>query len=199
MRSFLKVSSEFISYFSRFLKMPESMTLSVLLWLILLFFCSKFSDILLTLPLIWLKSYYNFLNLFSRPIISSEFKFPLELEASSRYCSIFPLICLIIMSSSIYITSRSTFLCFSFSSFLARKVALCLRFSTLSLMDVWTLTSISVSLVCDNTLLTIYFLSVEILLAYSSRKDFSFFHIDSDCMFRNTINRRLKLLIILNH
>jgi hypothetical protein len=38
MSSFLKVSSELISSFSMFLKIPESMTLSVLFWLILFFF-----------------------------------------------------------------------------------------------------------------------------------------------------------------
>ncbi len=33
------------------------------------------------------------------------------------------------------------------------------------------------------------------LLAYSSRKDFYFFHRDSDNIFRNTINRNLYLLV----
>ncbi len=40
---------------------------------------------------------------------------------------------------------------------------------------------------------TISFLRTEMLLAYYSRKDFSFFHKDSDNIFRNTINRTLNL------
>ena len=40
---------------------------------------------------------------------------------------------------------------------------------------------------------TISFLRTEMLLAYPSRKVFSFFHNGSDNIFRNTINRTLNL------
>lgn len=44
----------------------------------------------------------------------------------------------------------------------------------------------------SDSSLTISFFRTEMLLAYSSRKDFSFFHADSANIFRNTINRTLK-------
>ena len=45
----------------------------------------------------------------------------------------------------------------------------------------------------DRDSFTIYFLRMEMLLASSSSKDFSFFQMDSDCIFRITINRISKL------
>ena len=56
-------------------------------------------------------------------------------------------------------------------------------------IDGWLNTDIDFSLFCLNkTSVTISFLRIEMLLASSSRVDFSFFHEDSDCMFRNTIS-----------
>ena len=118
MRSFLKVSSELISYFSMFLKMPESMTLSVLFWLTFCFFCSRFSDIRLTLPLICPKSYSNFLKRLSRLMRFYELGLSRMTDESNLSWSIFTFMCLMIISSSSWMVEEVHFYAFNFIVFL---------------------------------------------------------------------------------
>lgn len=72
-----------MSYFSIFLKIPESMTLSVLFCFILILFSSTFSAIRLVLPLSCPKSYSYFLKRFSSPDRLSK----LLLSRFDAYCS----------------------------------------------------------------------------------------------------------------
>lgn len=114
MSNFLKMSSESMSSFSMFLKIPESMTLSVLFWLILFLFCSKFSQSLFTLPLTCPRSYYNFLNLFSSTLRFYELLLSRKLASSSLYCSIFPFIRLMMVPNSAWMSINVHFCVFHF-------------------------------------------------------------------------------------
>ncbi len=132
-----------MSYFSIFLKIPESITLSVRFWSIFIFLSSTFSAILFAFPFNCPKSYSNFLYLAYSPLKLSKLLLSLK-EASSIFpLSMIFLRCDMMVSSSAFINTGFTFLCFSFYSFLASIVAFCLRVSIFSAIESCTDASIS--------------------------------------------------------